>query len=172
MERIGQAVERATGTAFARGSQQLSRTSLPPDLVPMDPKALMVKLAQTLAIWKLPDDWDEVGVFYREAFADVPADLVDIALRHVRLTLKWFPKPCELREPIARMLQERQQRHAREVQRQGHITRQLAEREEWQASWPAAISEDDRADHDTGRVLTAEEVHEGYLRAHPESAPA
>src|SRR5262249_55279447 len=49
---------------------------------------------------------------YLEALADVPPDLVEIALKHVRQNLKWFPKPCELREPIAGVLEARRRAHA------------------------------------------------------------
>jgi hypothetical protein len=90
------------------------------DLQPISPKALAVKLEQTLAIWPLPENFQQTAQFYREALADVPADLVDKALSHVRLTSKWFPKPAELREPIRDALAARRrilgeaQRDARE----------------------------------------------------------
>lgn len=67
---------------------------------PIDGKALAVLLAQSLKLWRLPDDWDDIAPFYREALEDVPADLAQAALKHCRLTLKWFPKPSELRAPI------------------------------------------------------------------------
>jgi hypothetical protein len=70
-------------------------------------KDLFVLLCRTLALWKLPDDWDDLAPFYVEALEDCPPDLVQAALRHVRLTLKWFPKPCELREPIVAELERR-----------------------------------------------------------------
>lgn len=37
----------------------------------------------------------------------MPADLVQASLKHLRLTLKWFPKPAELRAPIALELDRR-----------------------------------------------------------------
>lgn len=79
---------------------------------PIDPKVLAVLLVKTLKLWKLPEDWDDVAQFYREAFQDVPLDLVQSALKHLRLTLKWFPKPCELRAPI-----EAELLHRRDLQR-------------------------------------------------------
>ena len=74
---------------------------------PVDPKTLAVLLLKSLKLWKLPEDWDDIAPFYREALADVPVDLVQSALKHLRLTLKWFPKPCELRAPIEAELQRR-----------------------------------------------------------------
>lgn len=74
---------------------------------PVDPKALAVLLLKSLKLWKLPEDWDDIAPFYREALADVPVDLVQSALKHLRLTLKWFPKPCELRAPVEAELQRR-----------------------------------------------------------------
>jgi hypothetical protein len=74
---------------------------------PIDGKALAVLLMQTLKIWTPPDDFDDTAQFYREALEDVPADLVQAALKHLRQTLKWFPKPCELRAPIEDELRRR-----------------------------------------------------------------
>lgn len=62
---------------------------------------------QTFKIWNPPDDFDDTAPFYREALEDVPLDLVHAALKHVRQTLKWFPKPCELRAPIEAELRRR-----------------------------------------------------------------
>lgn len=67
---------------------------------PVDAKTLAVLLAQSLKVWKLPEDWDDIAPFYREAFEDVPLDLVQSALKHCRMTIKWFPKVSELRAPI------------------------------------------------------------------------
>jgi hypothetical protein len=107
---------KALASACAPGSPALSPT-LPPRLRPIEPKELAVKLVQTFAIWKLPDNWDAIAPFYREALADVPADLAEFALRHVRLTCKWLPKPAELREPIAELLATRQRVHAERERR-------------------------------------------------------
>lgn len=67
---------------------------------PIDRKTLAVLLNKTLKVWKLPDDWDDIAPFYREALADVPHDLVEAALKHCRLNHDWFPKPKHLRAPI------------------------------------------------------------------------
>lgn len=74
---------------------------------PIDGKTLAVLLVQTCKIWNPPEDWDDIAQFYREALEDVPLDLVQSALKHLRLTLKWFPKPCELRAPIDAELRRR-----------------------------------------------------------------
>lgn len=64
-------------------------------------------LTQSFKIWNPPEDWDDIAQFYREALEDVPQDLVQASLKHLRLTLKWFPKPCELRAPIEAELRRR-----------------------------------------------------------------
>ena len=74
---------------------------------PVDAKTLAVLLAQSLKVWKLPEDWDDIAPFYREAFEDVPLDLVQAALKHCRMTIKWFPKVSELRAPIDAELRRR-----------------------------------------------------------------
>lgn len=76
-------------------------------LAPVDPEELLVLLGRTAKIWKLPDDWDETAEFYAEALEDLPRDLVHSALKHCRLSLKWFPKPSELRAPVEAELQRR-----------------------------------------------------------------
>lgn len=99
---------------------------LPAELQPIDERELGVKLAQTLAIWPPPDNLAAIMPHYRMALADVPADLVDVALRHVALHSKWFPKPAELREPIERLLDQRRRRVAAQSERIAHIAKQLA----------------------------------------------
>lgn len=74
---------------------------------PVDSKTLAVLLMQTFKIWNPPDDFDDTAPFYREALEDVPLDLVQAALKHLRQTLKWFPKPSELRAPIETELRRR-----------------------------------------------------------------
>lgn len=76
-------------------------------LTPVDEKALVVLLDRTLALWKLPDNWSEIAAFYLEALRDLPIDLLEKALRHVRMTCKFLPKPAELREAVAKDLDER-----------------------------------------------------------------
>ena len=108
--------------------------TLPANLRPIDPRELAVKLESTLAIWPLPDHWSLVAPYYREAMADVPADLVNMALRHVRLNSKWLPKPSELRDPIRRILAQRQARAADQSRREAEHAQQLRERAEWESA--------------------------------------
>ena len=130
MDSIGSLIRRP---GAAPVSQPLSQT-LPANLRPMDPKELAVKLEATLAIWPLPDQWPVAAPYYREALADVPADLVDMALKHVRTHLKWFPKPCELRDPIRRILEQRQTHAADQSRREAELAQQLRERAEWESA--------------------------------------
>ena len=60
-----------------------------------------------MAAWTLPENWADIAKFYIEALEDVPHDLVEEALKHVRLNCTFFPKPAELRGPIAEALSER-----------------------------------------------------------------
>jgi len=78
-------------------------------LAPIDVKALTVQIERTLAIWPVPDDWAEKAWMYLEALEDVPSDLVETALRTLRLQRRWptFPKPADLRAPIVVALAER-----------------------------------------------------------------
>ena len=75
---------------------------------PADPKAAAVLLDQTLELFvPLPQNWAQIAGFYHEVLADVPLDLVEAALLHVRRTCTFFPKPAEIRGPIAEQLTER-----------------------------------------------------------------
>ena len=71
-------------------------------LVPIDVKTLTVEIDRTLALWAVPDNWSETAPFYLEALADVPPDLVAVALRSLRRHRRWntFPKPADLFAPI------------------------------------------------------------------------
>jgi hypothetical protein len=69
-------------------------------LRPADPRTIGALLEQTLELYGLPDNWDLVVGFYLECFEGVPVDLVAAALKHVRQTCRFFPKPAELRAPI------------------------------------------------------------------------
>jgi uncharacterized protein YceH (UPF0502 family) len=64
-------------------------------------------LATTLELFGLPANWNDVAGFYLEAVADVPADLLALALKRVRLEVKWFPKIPEIRAAIDAELSER-----------------------------------------------------------------
>lgn len=78
-------------------------------LEPISPKALAVLMNQTFAIWPLPENWQQIAPVYREALEAIPLDLVQSALKHVRLTSKWFPKPSELIDPVRAEMENRKQ---------------------------------------------------------------
>lgn len=80
-------------------------------LQPADTQILAALLKQTLAIWQSnqPANFKEIAGSYLEAFESVPIDLVQSALKHVRLTSKFFPKPAELLEPIRSEMENRKQ---------------------------------------------------------------
>lgn len=90
-----------------------------------------MKIDAALAIYKLPDDWKRRAPQYLAALSDVPPDLVDLALRQAVRTCKWLPQPSEIREPIARILDARHDRHRRMVARAAEHAEQLRERDEW-----------------------------------------
>lgn len=133
-----------------RGLQPRSQT-LPANLRPIDAKVLAVKLADTLSLWKTPDNWTAAqGDWYREALSDLPADLVDLALKHARTHYKFFPKPAELREPVRGIWDQRQRFHADRVRRQQDIAEQLREREEWLERERQRIAEAAAAERSAG----------------------
>lgn len=104
---MGELTIRNTGAAPWPARLQTALAKARRQAAPIAPQALAVKLERTLALWPAPENFAATAAFYREALADVPDDLVDQALRHARLTLKWFPKPAELREPIREALTRR-----------------------------------------------------------------
>lgn len=71
-------------------------------LVPADPVDIGRKLDATMQLWRLPVAWREVAEFYVEALEELPADLVDLALRRVRARHKYpeAPKPAEFVEAV------------------------------------------------------------------------
>lgn len=76
-------------------------------LAPADPRVVAVEVERTLALFGAPENWDDIADFYLEAFEDVPLDLVQVALKHARKSLKFFPRPAELLAPIREELEER-----------------------------------------------------------------
>lgn len=67
-------------------------------LMPINPKLLAVRLAETVELWGVPANWQAIAGFYREALESLPADVVGSVLRQARLKFKWLPKPSELFE--------------------------------------------------------------------------
>lgn len=75
---------------------------------PADLKTATVLLDETLELFHpLPPNWDKVAPFYVEAIEDLPLDLLQEALSHVRRTCVFFPKPAEIRSSVAEKLRER-----------------------------------------------------------------
>lgn len=57
-------------------------------------------LEHTLELYGLPDNWDRTAEFYLEVIQDLPMDVIIDAMRTVRLTCKWFPKPSEIKDAV------------------------------------------------------------------------
>lgn len=100
----------------------------------INPKTLAVMLEETLALWPLPPNFGVTAKFYREALEDVPADLVAKALKQIRLSSKFFPKPAEIRELIRDELT-RRRRERWEIEQKAR---------NWKPSAPP-VTEQDRA---------------------------
>jgi len=45
-----------------------------------------------------PGEWDRTCTVYYDVLNDIPIDLLQNAARQCLATLKWFPKPSEIRE--------------------------------------------------------------------------
>jgi hypothetical protein len=72
-------------------------------LQPATAKAAAVLIEQTLELFGKPDNWDRVADFYLEAVEEMPLDLIDKALRHLRATHRshWaFPNPADIAAPV------------------------------------------------------------------------
>jgi hypothetical protein len=82
-------------------------------LRPIGPKEAAALLAQTVEVFGVPQNWDKIADVYLEALEDVPRDLAVLAMKRVRLNLKFFPKPAEIRAQIAPELSERNTVRAR-----------------------------------------------------------
>ena len=57
-------------------------------------------LEKTLELYGMPSNWDRVAEFYLEVIEDLPMDIIIDAMRTLRQTCKWFPKPSEIRDAI------------------------------------------------------------------------
>jgi len=85
-----------------------------------------VVLADVLELFTLPANWGDVAHHYRAAVADLPPDLLIVAMRHIRDHSRFFPKPAELRIPVTRELTERKMALTR-LELAGRIARRRAE---------------------------------------------
>lgn len=99
----------ATTTTLAAGIRALEAQLVPMAATEQGAKALAVLVAQTMTIWKLPENWPTVSKFYLEALEDVPADLVEPTLKTLRLSHKFptLPKPADLRNCIPKAFHDR-----------------------------------------------------------------
>lgn len=132
---------------------QTALTAARSDLTPIDPKALAVMLKETLALWPLPAEFDTTAKFYREALQDVPLDLVETALRHVRLSSRFFPRPAEIRDAIRDELARRRMRLDRaEREARQHESRRPAYSPQENAEMAAKF-------RDLGQMLKRLEAH-------------
>lgn len=66
--------------------------------MPINPKLLAVRLAETVELWGVPDNWSKLAGFYREVLESLPADVAEDVLKRARMKFKWMPKPSELFE--------------------------------------------------------------------------
>ncbi len=68
-----------------------------------------VMIEQTVALWndRTPKNWSDIADFYLEAVEDMPPDLLDEALREVRLNSRFFPTPADIRAPVLARLERR-----------------------------------------------------------------
>lgn len=76
--------------------------------MPVNPKLLAIRLAETVELWGAPDNWAKVAGFYREALGSLPADVAEDVLKRARLKFKWMPKPSELFEMATEEINARQ----------------------------------------------------------------
>ena len=77
---------------------------------PADPRWLAIELKRTIdALRPAPKGIDEGAASdaMMEALEDAPVDIVQAALKRVRMECKWFPKPAEIRDRIVAELGER-----------------------------------------------------------------
>lgn len=70
-------------------------------LEPADPRKGAAVMEKTLELYGVPDNWDRIVDFYLEAIEDLPLDIIIDLFRTIRMNLKWFPKPSEIRGHIA-----------------------------------------------------------------------
>lgn len=95
-------------------------------LTPCDPRQLAVMLDQTLQLWPSPDNFETTGLFYVEALEDVPADIVEAALKHVRLHHRYqrMPTPADFRAAAAGALVKRKVALSKAQLAQGNLIRE------------------------------------------------
>tara|TARA_R100001129_G_scaffold40817_1_gene27741 strand:- start:1507 stop:2214 length:708 start_codon:yes stop_codon:yes gene_type:complete len=68
---------------------------------PADPREGASVMEKTLELYGVPDNWERIVEFYLEVIEDLPLDIIIDLFRTTRMTLKWFPKPSELRNNVS-----------------------------------------------------------------------
>lgn len=76
-------------------------------LVPVSAEALLVLADGTLALFPIPDNWEDQAQAWYAALADIPEDLIRLAFERVARNCRFWPRPAEVREQIAGELFER-----------------------------------------------------------------
>lgn len=77
-------------------------------LFPAHPQEWALLMAKYLPLWGIKAvDWQAQAPLYLEALANIPADLLQTAMAECAKTLKFFPKPAEIRETIESELSDR-----------------------------------------------------------------
>lgn len=77
-------------------------------------RAIAVLLKPLIDLHGEPSAWATAAPLYMEALADIPPELLEAAVKHCIRTCRFFPKPAELRAPIADELNDyRRRQHER-----------------------------------------------------------
>jgi len=76
-------------------------------LVPANSEALLVLADRTLALFPIPDNWEDQAQAWYAAISDIPEDLIRLAFERVARNCRFWPRPAEVREQVASELFER-----------------------------------------------------------------
>ena len=109
---------------------------------PADPRWLAIELKRTVdALRPAPKGIDEGAASdaMMEALEDAPVDIVQAALKRVRMECKWFPKPAEIRDRVVAELGERKRAAVK-----ARVAADMAARRK-PASPPRPATEDEKA---------------------------
>jgi hypothetical protein len=82
-------------------------------LEPAGEALAIVELRKALVIWPVPSTWQEAAPLYVEALSDLPPDLLIKAMKRAVMTLKFFPRPVEIRDQVSAELSERRRMRSR-----------------------------------------------------------
>jgi hypothetical protein len=76
-------------------------------LVPVDRRTLLVVADPVLALFPMPDNWEDQAQAWYAALYDIPEDLIRSAFERVARNCRFWPRPAEVRAQIAQELMER-----------------------------------------------------------------